>query len=91
MEGAINFIIFTLVYLIVTDCGPPIHGTRVIIEAFDENKFNSVINFHCVESIIHIMMAVCGNTGEWIPNPSLFECRSRTSGNLMLGIHVHQL
>ena len=61
------------------DYGAPIDGNEVVIEPFNDTTFNAVVTFHCKEDIMRVE-AVCGSNGEWIPNPSLFKCRSGTLG-----------
>ena len=61
------------------DCGPPIAGNGVVIEPFNDTRFDAVITFHCGGSIIPVV-AVCGDNGEWTPNPLPFICSNGTLG-----------
>ena len=62
----------------VIDCGVPIAGNGVVIEAFNDSKLDAMITFHCEGGIIS-MVAVCGSNVQWTPNPSSFEC---VTGNI---------
>ena len=64
------------------DCGAPIVGDgRLLTRPFNNTEFNAVITFHCdSRSTPKVVMAVCRSDGEWVPNPSLFECQNGTLG-----------
>ena len=55
----------------MTDCGSPVGGSGVVIEPFNDTKFDAVITFHCQENV---HPAVCGSNGEWFPSPASLKC-----------------
>ena len=57
----------------VVDCYAPITTTEVIFEPFNYTKLGALITFHCEESS-HTVTTVCGNNGEWFPNPASHKC-----------------
>ena len=56
----------------------------VVIKPFNDTLtfFNALILFHCEEGLIPntILVAVCGNTGVWNPNPANHMCVNQSSG-----------
>ena len=63
----------------VVDCGTPTLSDGVIAEPANNTMLDSFITFQCEEENINQMMAVCGNTGEWIPNPALLRIQCGNS------------
>ena len=58
----------------MVDCYAPLSTTEVIImEPFNYTKLGALITFHCEESS-HRVTTVCGNNGEWFPNPAAHKC-----------------
>ena len=71
-------IIYTL------DCGTPSVSDEIIkIEPFNGTHFDATIIFHCEEGFIPntVIEAVCGSTGDWMPNPASHLCVNQSSGN----------
>lgn len=70
------------------DCCPPLANVGVVIEEFNDTKFNAVITLRCEKSDI-IMMAVCGRSGEWFPNPASFKCVNGLLGKTIFHVVIH--
>ena len=62
-------------------CGAPFVASGVIIEHFTDAYSGALITYHCEESDT-LFTAVCGNNGEWDPDPALLKCEKTILGRL---------
>ena len=63
-------------------CNTPLAATRVIIEPFSNTEFGASIIFHCEESE-SLITGVCGDNGEWEPDPALLKCEQKIPGKAL--------
>ena len=78
-KGIIKFLVlfksrhFCTIFTLVIDCGIPFGAPGVVIEPSNNTFLDALISFQCEESNT-TMTAVCGNNGQWAPNPMSLKC-----------------
>ena len=61
------------IFTLVINCGVSFGAPGVFIEPSNNTDLDALITFHCEESNT-TMTAVCGNNGQWTPNPMSLKC-----------------